>query len=63
MAWMIASAPRPQGRAFVEAVPGARFVPLPGEGHSYGDIDSWWAPFSAAYGSLTPASVPGRPEP
>ncbi len=51
--------PAAEGRAFVEAVPGARFVPLPGQGHSYGDIDSWWTPFNAAYGSLT-AQHPGR---
>ena len=52
--------PAAEGRAFLEAVPGARFVPLPGEGHSYADIDRWWTPFNAAYGSLT-AQAPGRP--
>jgi hypothetical protein len=55
--------PAPAGRAFVEAVPGARFVPLPGEGHSYGDIDSWWAPFSAAYEALEQPRPAGDPGP
>jgi type IV secretory pathway VirJ component len=53
--------PAAEGRSFMQAVPGARFVPLPGQGHTYDDIDSWWAWFSAAYRALTPAQVPGSP--
>jgi len=55
--------PAAEGRAFMQAVPGASFVPLPGEGHAYGDIDSWWARFRAAYGSLATAQGPGTPPP
>jgi hypothetical protein len=55
--------PAAAGCAFVEAVPAARFVRLPGEGHSYGDIDSRWAPFGAAYEALAQPRPAGDPGP
>jgi type IV secretory pathway VirJ component len=50
--------PAAEGRVFAAAIPDAHFVPLPGEGHSYADIDEWWGRFFAAYQELvTPAAL------
>jgi len=53
--------PAAEGRAFAQAVPGVRFVPLAGVGHSYDDIDTWWAAFVQSYEELQGSA--GSPAP
>jgi type IV secretory pathway VirJ component len=47
--------PAAEARTFAAAIPGARFVALPGVNHSYRDMSRWWAPFEAAYRQLSAA--------
>jgi type IV secretory pathway VirJ component len=52
--------PAAEARRFATAIPNAQFLPLPGEGHSYADLDPWWGSFIAAYRQLTvPAGKTG----
>jgi type IV secretory pathway VirJ component len=51
--------PAPEARAFAAAIPGARFVALPGVTHRYRDMSRWWGPFEAAYRQL--AATAPRP--
>ncbi len=44
--------PAAADRVFAEAVPGTRFVPLPGVGHSYREPAEWWDAFTAARNAL-----------
>ncbi len=46
--------PAAEARAFIAGVPGAQFVPLPGEGHSYAHLEAWWPRFAAAWQALAP---------
>lgn len=50
--------PASDSQSFAGALPGARFVPLPGVTHSYQYRSSWWAPFAAAYAQLAGTGPP-----
>lgn len=50
--------PPSDSQSFAEALPGARFVPLPGVTHNYQYRSSWWGPFAAAYAQLAGTAAP-----
>lgn len=50
--------PASDSQSFAAALPGARFVPLPGVTHGYQYRSSWWGPFAAAYGQLAGTAAP-----
>jgi type IV secretory pathway VirJ component len=52
--------PAGEDREFVQGVPGAQFVPLPGEGHAYEDLERWWSQFSAACRALLVSVAPAQ---
>lgn len=47
-----------EARTFVAKTPGARFVPLPGVTHNYGDMESWLPQFDAAYSVIVAREPP-----
>lgn len=52
--------PVAEGRAFVQSVPGARFIPVPGSGHTWKEGD--WEVFAAgAYEQLATAAAASAP--
>lgn len=51
--------PAADGRSFAAAIPGARFVALPGLTHSYHHMSRWWGPLESAYREL--AQLPATP--
>src|SRR5215469_9914066 len=52
-----------EAKAFVAQVHGARFVELPGVGHSYGDPRGWLQQFDDAYASIAAAATSNLPLP
>ncbi len=55
--------PAADARRFADAIPGARFVPLPDNGHSYDSSAYWWGQFIDSYHQLSsalPAPTPVR---
>jgi type IV secretory pathway VirJ component len=50
--------PAAEARSFAEAIPGARFIPLPANGHSYDTSAYWWGQFIASYRTLAAAAAP-----
>jgi type IV secretory pathway VirJ component len=55
--------PAAQARSFADAIPGARFLPLPGNGHSYDTSAYWWGQFIDSYHKLTAAAAAQGPTP
>jgi len=53
--------PAPEAREFVGAVPGSRFVALPGVGHAYRDSRRWWEAFLSSYDTLAAGAGPAAP--
>jgi type IV secretory pathway VirJ component len=53
--------PAPAARAFAAAIPGARFVGIPGVDHHYRDPKDWWAIFIGAYRELASAAPAAAP--
>ena len=49
--------PAAEARTFADAIPGARFVGLPGITHSYPHMSRWWPQFASAYGELAALAV------
>lgn len=55
--------PAPAARAFAAAMPGVRFVGIPGVDHHYRDPKQWWGTFIGAYRELAspaPAAPPAE---
>ncbi len=55
--------PAAEARSFADATPGARFIPVPDNGHSYDSPGDWWGPFIGSYRQLAatpPAAPPTR---
>jgi type IV secretory pathway VirJ component len=44
--------PAAEARSFADAIPGARFIPVPDNGHSYGSAGDWWEAFIDSYHRL-----------
>jgi type IV secretory pathway VirJ component len=55
--------PVAEARSFADAIPGARFIPLPDSGHSYDSFAYWWEPFIDSYRTLTSAAAAPQPVP
>jgi type IV secretory pathway VirJ component len=53
--------PAGEARGFVDATPGARFIPVPDNGHSFGGSGYWWEQFIGSYHQLSAA--PGKAQP
>jgi type IV secretory pathway VirJ component len=50
--------PAAEARRFADAIPGARFIPVPDNGHSYGSSGDWWGAFIDSYHRLIAAPPP-----
>jgi type IV secretory pathway VirJ component len=55
--------PAAGARSFAAAIPGARFIPVPDNGHSYDPAAYWWAQFIDSYHMLTAAAAAPQPTP
>jgi type IV secretory pathway VirJ component len=55
--------PAAAARDFVEAIPGARFIAIPDNGHIYEASGYWWGPFIHAYQALAAPVPPPAPTP
>jgi type IV secretory pathway VirJ component len=55
--------PAAEARRFADAIPGARFIPVPDNGHTYDISGYWWGPFIDSYHQLTAAPGAFQPTP
>ncbi len=44
--------PTQEARQFAAAIPGVRFIGIPGTSHSYHHVSRWWPSFASAWGQL-----------